>query len=362
MAEYDLSKVALVALSMLEMSSKKKEKIASATEVPSDLLTNSKLGKDVFLRFADNAAYVEFLGNVEQMDSIALRLRKENVEVVTFLCENYPAQLKEIIDAPIVLYCKGNVSLLAKKSIAVVGTRRATRYGQKIAEEFSREFVRAGLVIVSGFARGIDSVSHRVCVEENCPTIAVFGCGLNVCYPAENRELLAKVLEHNGLIVSEYPLDARPQAYHFPDRNRIISGLAKGVFLAEATEKSGSLITVNFALEQGREVFVVPANLNSPASAGSNQVLRAMQGAIVLTPEDVLSGLGIYKKKQEKETIQLSIIEQQLVDALYEGDLHFEELLRDAKCSPSELSAMLMNLELCGVVEKLAGNYYMLCR
>ncbi|HKL93986.1 MAG TPA: DNA-processing protein DprA [Clostridia bacterium] len=363
MAKYDLSKTALIALSMLELSTKKKEKIISAVEEPSVILSNPKVGKEVFLRVADSSVYIEFLDNVQKIDDIAFRLEKENVEVVTLFDENYPLQLRDVIEPPIVLYCKGNVSLLNKKSIAVVGTRRPTRYGQKIAEDFSREFVRAGLIIVSGFARGIDSVSHRVCVEENCPTIAVFGCGLNVCYPAENRELLSAILEHNGLIISEYALDVRPQAYHFPDRNRIISGLAEGVFLAEASEKSGSLITVNCAIEQGREIFVVPANINSPASAGSNQVLRTMQGAIVLSPEDVLSGLGIYNKKQTKEdTVQLSILEQQLVDALYEGDLHFEELLNISKCSASELSAMLMNLELCGVIEKLAGNYYMLCR
>ncbi|MDD4839827.1 MAG: DNA-processing protein DprA [Clostridia bacterium] len=363
MAKFDLTKSALIALSMLEISNKKKEKILSCVNEPSELIANPKKCKEILLKQTTDAVYIEFLSFVERMEAIANRLQNEDVEVITLFDENYPNNLRDIIEAPIVLYCKGNTALLDKRAIAVVGTRRPTRYGQKITEEFTREFARADLVVVSGFARGSDSIAHRVCVEENCPTIAVFGSGLNVCYPAENRELLSGILSHGGLIISEYALDVKPLSYHFPDRNRIISGLSEGVFLAEASEKSGSLITIGCATEQGREIFVVPGNINSPASEGSNQVLRSMQGALVLTAEDVLSGLGVYAKKPvQEQAIQLNFIEQQLVDSLYEGDLHFEELLNIAKCSASELSSMLMNMELCGVIEKLAGNYFVLCK
>lgn len=353
-------KKSLIALSLTELTNKKKHKLLSQCDDKTSIFSDEKRLKDYFLKVADAHAYSEFLDAYVKADKEISRLNEFGAKAVTMFDEDYPSLLLDIDEPPTVLYIRGNETLLNKRAIAVVGTRKATRYGLKVTAEFTREFARAGLVVVSGFARGVDSEAHKVCVEEELPTIAVLGSGLNICYPSENRELMSKVLRCGGLFVSEYPLDTKPLSYHFPDRNRIVSGLSEGVFIPEATDKSGSLITAGFAMEQGRELFVVPGNINSLSSVGSNKLIRSMQGAIVLEAEDVLSALGIFNNKEEKKTeaVQLSFVEQKIVDALYAGELHFEELLNISECSASELSSILMNLELYGVVEKLSGNYY----
>jgi DNA processing protein len=360
MAEYSVNDKAYIALSMLDISYKKKRRILDLAKTPSALLSNAKKAAEIVGQCADERTLSDFSNICNNLDAALKNLENQGVKVMTIESADYPELLREIAEPPLTLYLKGDASLLNRRAIAVVGTRRPTRYGLKVAEDFTRAFVRAGLVVVSGFARGLDSAAHRVCVEEEKPTVAVFGCGLNVCYPAENRELMKLILSTGGLLVSEYALDVKPDAYHFPERNRIISGLCEGVFLAEASEKSGSLITVGFAAEQGRDVYIVPGNINSPASAGSNRLLR--EGAnFVITPDDVLSAMGIYpKKKEEKAVVELNLIEQQIVEALYAGELHFEELMEIADCSASELSAILTNLEICGILEKTSGNYYIL--
>ena len=244
--------------------------------------------------------------------------------------------------------------------IAVVGTRRPTRYGVKVTEDFTKAFAQNSLTVVSGFARGLDSVSHRVCVSLSKPTVAVFACGLDVCYPAENKSLYSEILNSGGLLVSEYKIGVKPLQFHFPERNRIITGLSDGVFLAEASLKSGSLISARLAVEQGKELFVVPGNINSEASEGTNALIKEMQGAVVTSPEDVLERMGISPFKEETDTVQLSVTAQLVVNALYEGELHFEEILEAVKVSASELSAVLTELEIMGVVQKLNGNYYAL--
>ena len=188
----------------------------------------------------------------------------------------YPNQLREIHDPPVVLFARGRIELMASIMIGVVGTRRPTPYGMAVAERLSRDLARAHLTIVSGMARGIDTASHRAALAVGGPTIAVFGCGVDRVYPAENRKL-ARQISEDGLVLSEFPMGAPAHPQNFPVRNRIVSGMSAGVLVVEGAQYSGSSITARLAMEQGREVFAVPGNITSKMSWGPNLLIK--QGA-----------------------------------------------------------------------------------
>lgn len=356
----DADSKVLVALQRVEkLSPRRRSLLLEQCTLPSGLLSeemrpalNAALGESVtdFFRFLDEWD--------EWADSVAER----GMGWVTVLDDEYSDLLRETEGCPPVLFTKGNAGLLNTFSLAIVGTRRPTRYGAKIADEFARAFAAAGVTVVSGFARGIDSCAHRACVESDAPTVAVFGCGVDVCYPAENRELYDAVLSGGGLFVSEYPPGAHPMPYRFPERNRIISGLCRGVLLPEAAEKSGSLITANTAVEQGRDLFVVPGNIYSPESRGTNALLGSMPHALTLSPEDVLERYRITAPAKEKEeAVQFDMTETLVLGCLHEGEKHFEELLAETGLKAQELSTVLVNLELAGALVQTGGNHYALC-
>ncbi|MEE0865361.1 MAG: DNA-processing protein DprA [Clostridia bacterium] len=230
---------------------------------------------------------------------------KNDIDIISINEEKYPKILKEIYDPPISLYVKGNTEILNNKAIAIVGCRDATEYGKKAAKYFSYNLSKDGINIVSGLARGIDSYAHigNICAQDEesekkqktdklkinmleynhqyGKTIAVVGNGLDIVYPKENIFLFDKIIETGGAIISEYPLGTKPDKMNFPARNRIVSGISKGIIVVEAKEKSGTLITVDFALEQGRDVYVVPGNINSINSVGTNDLIK--QGARLVT-------------------------------------------------------------------------------
>ncbi len=215
-------------------------------------------------------------------------LRAKQIQLVTIEEEEYPAILREIYDYPISLYVKGNIELLNCESIAIVGSRECSEYGIKAAKYFGYHLAEKGQCIVSGLARGIDSFAHIGALGAKGRTIAVLGNGLNDIYPKEHRQLANQIIQNNGTIISEYPLGTKPEKMNFPARNRIVSGLCKKVLVVEAKEKSGTLITVDMALEQGREVFIVPGNINSIYSVGTNRLIQ--QGAqLASCYEDLLS-------------------------------------------------------------------------
>jgi len=219
-------------------------------------------------------------------------MQKNNIDIININVESYPQQLKKIYDAPISLYIKGNKDILNNKALAIVGCREASEYGKKAAKYFAYNLTQNKFNIVSGLAKGVDSYAHvgSLCVEnkESCgKTIAVVGNGLDTIYPSENIKLAEKIIESGGAIISEYPLGTKPDKINFPARNRIISGISSGIIVVEAKEKSGTLITVDFALEQGRDVFVVPGNINSINSVGTNDLIK--QGAkLVTTYKDII--------------------------------------------------------------------------
>ena len=226
----------------------------------------------------------------ENLDKYLEYMRKNNIELINIYDKYYPDKLKVIYDTPVVLYVKGNKELLSKKSLAIVGCRNCTSYGKKASQKLAYNLSLNNINVISGLARGIDSFAHIGSLEGKGKTIAVVGCGLDRVYPEENVELFNKIINSNGLIVSEYIIGTKPEAKNFPRRNRIISGLSDGVIVIEAREKSGTLITVDFALEQGKNVYAVPGNIDSLNSYGTNELIK--QGAKIITNiDDVLEDL-----------------------------------------------------------------------
>lgn len=356
----DVNSAVLVALQRVEkLSPRRRELLLGGTTLPSGLLTEEKKPALTAALGESSADFYRFL---DESEAYADALAEKGIGFVTRFDDEYPDLLRETDGAPFVLFTRGNAALLKTFSLAIVGTRRPTHYGKKLASEFSAAFARAGITVVSGFARGIDACAHRACVDMGAPTVAVFGCGVDVCYPAEHRALYDGVLGAGGLFVSEYAPGSHPTPYRFPERNRIISGLCRGVVLPEAAEKSGSLITANTAVEQGRDLFVIPGNVYSPESRGTNGLLRTMPHALTVSPEDVLD---YYRIKQEpaksEEPVQFDMSETLVLDCLHDGEKHFEELLAATGLSASELATVLVDLELAGALVQTGGNHYSIC-
>ncbi|MDE6362124.1 MAG: DNA-processing protein DprA [Clostridia bacterium] len=291
-------------------------------------------------------------------DNMIAKMEKSGVKVITIIDEDYPESLKEIYDPPYTIYYQGDKSLLCSKDLlAVVGTRRVSAYGKNIMQNFAPAFIKSGFKIISGLARGVDSIGHKISLENNSPTVAVVANGLDICYPPENADMQRRIAQ-TGLVISEYPMGAKPLQYHFPERNRIISALSQGVFIPEAGDRSGSLITADYAIEQGRELFVVPGSIFSSQSVGCNKKIRELQAIITLTPEDVIDALGKTVRKNDAKIIQLDFASQAIIDILKDGALHFDEILEKSSMNIAELSGILSQLEILGVIRKLQGNNF----
>ncbi len=292
-------------------------------------------------------------------------LNKHSVQILTLWdTDRYPPLLRTLYDPPAILYLRG--TLVAQPALAVVGARRASTAGRRLTRDLCQEIASRGVTIVSGLARGIDTAAHEGALAGGGQTIAVLGCGIDRIYPPENKSLSQRILEQ-GAILSEYPPGTPPLPGHFPGRNRIISGLSQGVLIVEAAEGSGSLITADFALEQGREVFAVPGPVYAETSGGVNRLLK--DGAHLVTDEtDILEVLwpGIPTKQQQKmeNSLQSELAGDAL--ALYRclsiEPLHIDELARKSGLTPMEVSAILLHLELQGGVEQLPGMRYVRCR
>ena len=300
------------------------------------------------------------------VDSVAereLRLAdKEGVRILTLESAEYSPLLKSIYDPPPILYVQGKALDTISLPLAVVGTRTPSEYGKLIAERLCLKLASAGFSIISGLARGIDTLSHKAALSAGANTIAVFGCGLGHTYPPENIKLRQQIFEQ-GAIVSEFPIFMRPDRNNFPARNRILSGLALGTVVVEAAEKSGALITADFALEQGREVFAIPGNITSLKSRGTNSLIKA--GAkLVDSPESILEELlpafgESLKAKKENIAPELDNEQERKIFSLLSLDgRHIDNLIENSNLSPAQVSATLLQLELRGLVRQLSGKMY----
>jgi DNA processing protein len=285
-------------------------------------------------------------------DAAVNSLKKGNIKLLTYLDDNYPILLKNTHNPPAVLFYKGALPN-SDKILAMVGSRRASTYGKNIALKISEELSKSGVIIVSGGARGIDTFAHKGVLNNNGKTIAVMANGLDIDYPPENKYLFEEILDNNGTIITEYPLGTKPIQQNFPARNRIINGLSKGVIVIEAAFRSGSLITADFALEEGRDVFAVPGSIYSKTSEGTNKLIK--QGAIpVVTVQDVLdeyhwlNNQSVIKEKNdlsEQENMILRLIPK-------DSTIHQELLILKSGLSPHVVSNILLQLLLKEVIRE----------
>ena len=283
---------------------------------------------------------------------------KDEIKSLTIESQDYPNLLRLIKDPPETLYYRGDISFCNTVCLAVVGARKATPYGKWAAYHIAKRAAEHGVTIVSGMASGIDSCGHRGALDGGGKTIAVLGCGVDVCYPRNNKELMERIAAQ-GLVVSEYPPGSLPLSFQFPLRNRIISGLSQGVVIAEASLKSGSLITAECALDQGREVYAVPGNINSIYSIGSNKLIQ--DGAIpIVVIDDILDALGIRKKIEgNSERTRLGKDETIILELIAErGEVNLDYLCMMSKKPPSLVGALITVLEMKGRVQTSLGKIY----
>lgn len=294
----------------------------------------------------------------------AIEAAKLDSQGITFICHTdpaYPENLLEIYDPPAVIFVRGRLKSTDKLAVAIVGSRKPSPYGLVVAEKMARDLAAVGVTVVSGMARGIDTAAHKGALAGGGRTIAVLGCGPDVVYPRENKRLMEEIMD-NGAVISEFPPGSSPEAWHFPVRNRVISGLSRGTVVVEAGEKSGALITADFALEQGRDVMAVPGNVVNPLSRGPHRLIK--QGArLVEGVGDILDELGLetlfpVPEGGSEGIVKMSKEEQSLYSILSLDPISMDELIDRSGLSPQKAMAALMYLELKGLVRQMPGKSY----
>jgi DNA processing protein len=286
------------------------------------------------------------------------RAQQAGVQVLTWDDPDYPELLRQMDDSPPVLYVKGELLTIDQLAVALVGTRRASAYGREVAHKLGAELAQNGVTVVSGLALGVDAVAHKAALDAGGRTVAVLGSGVDQVYPLQHRTLAAQLMQQ-GALVSEYPLGTRPEANNFPPRNRIISGLSRAVVIVEAGVRSGALITANYAAEQGREVFAVPGNILSPASAGCNDLIR--QGATpLLATSDLLEFLKLasWDAQQTARLVPPDPAEERLLSHFTGEPFHIDDLVRQSNMTTAEVSSLLAMMELKGLVRQASPFSY----
>lgn len=349
----------VIYLDYIGLSKKKIIELIKTTTSVNSFIERSKTDVQIGLLLGEYKNTILGQDLISNIQKVIEYLALKQIGATTFISSDYPISLKEIEPMPVVIYYKGDLSLLSNKLLlGIVGTRKPTRYGRSITENFTKVLSKEGVITVSGLAYGIDSEVARNTLQVKGKTVAVLGGGLNAIYPSSNASLATEIVEKGGIVLSEYFPSVRPTKYSFPERNRIISGLSNGVLVIEAGLKSGSLITAMHAIEQNKELFVVPGNIDSKESAGSNKLIEELPHAFTINPEYILEHFGL--KKQEKESVshQYTLEESRVVEALCGDSKSFDELCEILKEDSKTLNLLLTEMEISGIIKKLPGNYY----
>jgi DNA processing protein len=292
------------------------------------------------------------------------KLDRLGIAAFTWHDDGYPARLKEIFDKPPVLYLRGQLTAADEWAVSLVGTRRATTYGRQAAEELGTGLARNGITVVSGLARGIDSIGHRAALSAGGRTVAALACGLDMVYPPENLRLAQEIMEQ-GALVSDYPPGTQPRSEFFPRRNRIMVGMSLGVLVIEGNLKSGALITARQALDENREVFAVPGSIYSPAAQGTNWMIQAGQAKLVTRVEDVLEELNLTMAAHQieaKELLPADDAEASLLRLLSAEPIHIDDVRRSSGLAIAAVSSALAMLELKGMVRQVGNMSYVRAR
>ncbi|MBK7160447.1 MAG: DNA-protecting protein DprA [Ignavibacteria bacterium] len=302
-----------------------------------------------------------------EFDEIFSRAERSEIKLVCISDKDYPENLKRIFDTPVLLYYKGKLSETDKYSLSIVGTRNPTEYGKYNCEKFTDELSGLNIPIVSGFARGIDTIVHKTCIKNKSLNYAVFGCGADVIYPYENKRLYSEVIEC-GAVISEFPLGAKPDKVNFPRRNRIISGISIGTIVVESGIKGGALLTAEIAVDQDREVFAFPGNISSKQSEGTNELIKRGHAKLITNIDDILNELEVklkpilkkdYTAKTDVLTLNLSESENKIYSVLDYDPVHIDTINELTDLTISDCLVNLLTLEFKSLVRQVPGKYFM---
>ena len=307
---------------------------------------------------------VESFSNADHKSAARqLRLMEDyGAAVITLWDDNYPVLLKEIFDPPLILFVDGDVGALSQKSFGIVGTRNPSQYGRSQTESIASELAGRGYCIVSGMARGIDSMAHKAALEAGGSTVAVLGCGLDVAYPRENSGLKKRITE-NGAVISEFPFETPPEAKNFPRRNRIISGLSMGTLVIEAGYKSGALITAAYASDQDREVFALPGDVTRVQSGGCNRLIRNNTAALITSAADISEAMGDAGRNSRQSVLlevppDLKGSKLSVYNSLNHNPIYIDDIALKLNMNTSEVLTVLLEMEMDGHVKSLPGKNY----
>ncbi|KUO58750.1 hypothetical protein APF79_06185 [bacterium BRH_c32] len=295
-----------------------------------------------------------------EFDKYASFLEKNNTGLITYLDKDYPYLLKNIYSPPLYLFIKGEITKTDLSAVAIVGTRLPSAYGKIQAEYFASALSKNNVTVISGMARGIDTIAHRNALQNGGRTIAVMGTGMDVIYPSENRNLFNSIIE-NGAVITEYDYETKPDAQNFPRRNRIISGLSLGTIVIETRINGGAMHTANYAIEQNRDVFAVPGNISSKLSEGTNQLIKENRAKLITNIDDVLYDLNIPKLKttsDEKNIPELNFFEEKIYQILNDEPKQVDEISSLANINTSDCLVNLFGLEMKGVIRQLPGMFF----
>lgn len=305
-----------------------------------------------------------------EVDRILEKTQRTGAEIMTYWDDDYPRLLREIYDPPLMLWIKGDRSVLSTDSLAIVGTRKAANYAINMAKKFAKDLVEHNLTIISGLAFGVDGAAHQATVEAGGKTVAVLGSGIDWIYPSDHKGLAARIAETGGAVISEFPLGAAPEMGNFPVRNRIVSGLSLGTLVVASGIDGGSMITAKSALDQNREVFVIPHPVGHPNAIGCNSLIKRGMGKLVQNAEDILTEIEVHIEQEESAGEPQPVIERswksqdldefavQICKTLEKDSLHIDFLAEQLEVKPSKLMPKLLELEMEGCIRQTAGKNF----
>jgi len=353
---------ALVSLNLIpQIGSVRLENLLNNFQKPLDIFKASR--KDLAAAIGEHLGESIISFDIQRLENDLASAKKAGTKIITLFDQDYPQPLKEIPGAPLVLYVLGSMTVQDNLAIGIVGSRRASFYGLNNAEKFAIALSTQGITIVSGMARGVDTYAHRGALKAKGRTIAVIGSGFNHIYPAENADL-AKEISSCGAVISEFPMDAKPLPGNFPRRNRLISGLSLGVLITEAARNSGALITADFALEQGREVFALPGRIDSVGSMGTNALLK--QGAKIVTCcDDILEELNLSGRSMgkiesmvKKQEITRGNEENRLYEYITQQPVAIDDLIQKTSLCSSQVLSLILKLQFKKLIKALPGKQF----
>lgn len=349
----------LIFMSMHEIPNKKQEALLDElNDFSIDNVLCSPISQKILS--SDEIAKLRNAYDAQSLDSSIENMQRKGIKILTVFSKEYPNSLIDLPDRPLVLYAKGDLSLLSQKCFSIVGTRMPTSYGKLITEKFAKKLAESGLVIVSGLCYGVDQIAHKATLDVGGKTIAIIGSGFNHIYPSVNTSLAKEIVEKGGLVFTEYPPSFEPKKYTFPRRNRIVAGVSDGILITEAGIKSGTLHTKEFALEYGKDIFAVPGNVISEKSGLTNSLIKTGQAECALSPEDIIQFYGLETQAKKNKIVTLNFDEQKIVELLKDEPRDFDFLVKNSKIPVNLLNVCLTTLEIRGLIRRLPAQMFCL--